>query len=125
VLRTVCTATNSKIKRKKKTLLRTDECVNDAIVTVQLGPQEVVAPDSEFENDYITLLPPHPTVQLAVPDDDLMSVDLQRNHIDQLHKIAGMYVISIIITNNTSSCISFLCAICYVMSLLEQKIIST
>ncbi|KAK7104950.1 ATP-dependent RNA helicase TDRD9-like [Littorina saxatilis] len=56
----------------------------------QLAHHEIVPPDEDFDCDSLTLLPPHPTVHLA--SDDNMSVDLQRQHIDELHRIATLHM---------------------------------
>lgn len=58
----------------------------------QLSKQDLVAPDADFDNEFMTLLPPHPSVQLAMKDDDTLSVDLKRQHIDDLHRIATVHV---------------------------------
>ena len=60
------------------------------MVLWQLSPHEIVALDDDYDSDYLTLLPPHPMVQLAT--NDQLSVDLQREHIDELHKKANMLV---------------------------------
>ena len=49
-----------------------------------------MAPDDDFDSDYLTLLPPHPMVLLVT--NNQFSVDLQREHIDDLHKKANMLV---------------------------------
>ena len=52
----------------------------------QLKADEIVAPDESYSSDFMTLLPPHPTAQLVV--EDRLSVEYQRKHIDELHRIA-------------------------------------
>ena len=54
-----------------------------------------MAPDDDFDSDYLTLLPPHPMVLLVTSDK--LSVDLQREHIDDLHKKANMLVFCVIV----------------------------
>ena len=54
-----------------------------------------MAPDDDFDSDYLTLLPPHPMVLLVT--NDQLSVDLQREHIDDLHKKANMLVFCVIV----------------------------
>ncbi|XP_076442541.1 ATP-dependent RNA helicase TDRD9-like [Babylonia areolata] len=56
----------------------------------QLKVEEIVLPSEDFDNDFLTLLPPLATVQLDTGD--RKGMDQKRMHIDELHRIASKHM---------------------------------